>query len=252
MSTTITRPDIKPGRRAAAPDMRLDPVGSRRRPALAVGSIALVVACLAVFVSVYLKAGSQVSVLAVARTVPQGQILTANDLTTVRVSVGSRIETVSAADAASVVGHRAAELLEPDTLLTTDELVTSFAPPAGESVVGVALKDGQLPASGVAPGETVEVILTGLPGEQDSTVIPESTGTDQSATAAAATAASAAAGDRQVRPAPFSSPPPSCSRRPRPRHHRRRVPLMCRCSRPPVWRPLSPVHRWLETSRLSS
>jgi hypothetical protein len=174
--------------------MRLDPVGSRRRPALAVGSIALVVACLAVFVSVYLKAGSQVSVLAVARTVPQGQILTANDLTTVRVSVGSRIETVSAADAASVVGHRAAELLEPDTLLTTDELVTSFAPPAGESVVGVALKDGQLPASGVAPGETVEVILTGLPGEQDSTVIPESTGTDQSATAAAATAASAAAG----------------------------------------------------------
>jgi len=173
--------------------MRLDPVASRRRPALAVGSVALIVACLAVFISVYLKAGGQESVLAMVRAVPQGQILTADDLTAVRVSVGSRIETVAAADATSVVGQRAAELLEPGSLLTADDLVARFAPPAGDAIVGIALKDGQFPASGVAPGETVEVILTGLPGEQDSTTIPVSTGADPSTSAAAASAAATAA-----------------------------------------------------------
>ena len=182
MSTTITRPEVGPGRRD--PNTRLDPVGSRRRPALAVGSIALVVACLAVFISVYVKAGSHVSVLALTRAVPEGQVLTASDLTAVRMSVTSRIESVPASEAGSVVGRRAAELLEPNTLLTTNELVTSFSPPGGDSVVGLALKDGQLPASGVAPGETVEVILTGQPGEQDSTVVPDSTGSDPGATAA--------------------------------------------------------------------
>jgi hypothetical protein len=186
MPTSLIRPEAKPSRRDL--DSRLDPVGSRRRPALAVGSIALVVACLAVFVSVYMKAGSQVSVLALTRAVAQGQVLTASDLTAVRMSVTSRIESVPAAAAGTVVGRRAAELLEPNTLLTANEVVTSFAPPAGESVVGVALKDGQLPASGVAPGETVEVILTGQPGEQDSTVVPDSTENDPSAAASGSTA----------------------------------------------------------------
>jgi hypothetical protein len=77
MSTTLTRPATAPGRNTPgrnAPGLRLDPVGHRRRPALAVGSIALIVACVAVFISAYLKAGNQVSVLAVARTVTQGQV----------------------------------------------------------------------------------------------------------------------------------------------------------------------------------
>jgi len=105
-------------------------------------------------------------VLAVSRAVPQGHVLKADDLTIVRISRSTAVATVAAGEASVVVGHLAAQLLEPDTLLTTNELVTSYSPPAGASIVGVAVKEGQLPASGVAPGETVEVILTGLPGEQ--------------------------------------------------------------------------------------
>jgi hypothetical protein len=173
MSTTLTRPAPTPGR--TTPGLRLDPVGHRRRPVLAVGSVALIVACLAVFVSAYTKAGSQVSVLALVRSVPQGQIVTGSDLTTVRVSASVGIATVPAADASAVVGRRAAELLQPETLLSMNELVSDFAPPHGQSIVGLALKEGQLPASGVAPGETVEVILTGLPGAQDSAAAADST-----------------------------------------------------------------------------
>jgi hypothetical protein len=188
VSTTLTRPSTVPGR--TTPELRHDPVGHRRRPALAVGSIALIVACVAVFISAYLKAGNQVSVLAVARTVPQGHVLTASDLTTVRVSASAGIATVPAAEASTVVGHRAAELLQPATLLSMNELVSRFAPPLGQSIVGVAAKEGQLPASGVAPGETVEVILTGLPGAQDSSVTPDATGAEQSPAAGGVAAAS--------------------------------------------------------------
>lgn len=185
MSTTLTRPAAEAGRSASK--LRLEPAGHRRRPALAVGSLALVVACVAVFVSVYLKAGHQESVLAVARLVPQGQVLRADDLTVVRVSTNSGIATVPSAEASSVVGRRAAESLAPETLLAGNELVTSYSPPAGESIVGVAVKEGQLPASGVAPGETVAVVLTGLPGEQDSSsVTPDSTPDQESSDPASA------------------------------------------------------------------
>lgn len=186
MSTTLTRPDIASGRRSIP--LRLDPVAHRRRPALAVGSLALVVACAAVFASVYLKAGSHVSVLAVNRNVPQGQVLTEADLTVVHISTNSGVSTVPVADASEVVGRRAAEPLEADTLLSPRDLVTTFSPPAGESIVGVAVKDGQLPASGVAPGETVDVVLTGTPGDPDSApASPDATGDLQDAGASATT-----------------------------------------------------------------
>lgn len=171
MSTTLTRPVVEPGGHSTG--LRLDPMGHRRRPALAVGSLALVIACVAVFVSVYLKAGHQVEVLAVERTVPQGQVLVSSDLTVVRLSMAAGVDTVPASEASAVVGRRAAERLDAGTLITTNDVVTNYAPPAGESIVGVAAKEGQLPASGVAPGETVDVILTGSPGVQDSSGISD-------------------------------------------------------------------------------
>jgi hypothetical protein len=144
-----------------------------------VGSLALVVVCVAVFVSVYLKAGNEVSVLAVARPVAQGGLLKASDLTVVRISSASRIATVPASNAADVVGRRAAQPLEPDTLLVGSELVTRYSPPAGESIVGLSAKEGQLPASGVAPGEIVDVVLTGLPGAQESSSVGASSADNQ-------------------------------------------------------------------------
>jgi hypothetical protein len=170
-------------------------MGHRRRPALAVGSLALVIACVAVFASVYLKAGHQVEVLAVERTVPQGQILASGDLTVVRLSMAAGIDTVPASEASAVIGHRAAESLDAGTLLTTNDVVTNYAPPTGESIVGVAAKEGQLPASGVAPGETVDVILTGSPGAEEASGVSDPTaaqGSDSSPVTPGEEASSAA------------------------------------------------------------
>jgi len=175
MSTVLTRPSVQSDRKVSG--LRLDPVGHRRRPALAVGSLALVVACVAVFVSVYLKAGNQISVLAIARSVPEGQALKADDLMAVRISGTAAITTVPATGISAVLGRRAAERLERDTLLSPNELMTSFSPPVGDSIVGVAAKESQLPASGVVPGETVDLIFTGAPGQPDTSISPLSTAT---------------------------------------------------------------------------
>jgi hypothetical protein len=185
VSTTLTRPVVESGSHRVG--LRLDPVRHRRRPALAVGSLALVVACVAVFTSVYAKAGDQLSVVGVAVAVPQGQVVKADDLTVVRIAASSGLSTVPADEASVVVGRRAAENLEPGTLLTTEELVVSYSPPAGESIVGVAAKEGQYPASGVEPGETVDVILTGAPGQEDSVAVDPETTSDQSGAGATAT-----------------------------------------------------------------
>lgn len=189
MSTTLARPLVKA--RDNVPGLRLDPPGHRRRPALAVGSLALVVACVAVFVSVYLRAGNERSVLALARAVPQGEVLRAADLTVARVSTTSAIATVSASESSIVIGRRAAVPLLPNTLLSANELMTSYSPPAGESVVGVAAKEGQLPASGVMPGESVDVVLTGLPGAPESASVVTNPAADQQ-TAGGTTGASVA------------------------------------------------------------
>jgi len=185
VSTVLTRP-VGP-RPAAAAGLRLEPVRPRRRPALAVGSLALVVACVAIFASAYLKAGNQTAVLVVARTVPAGQVVTVGDLTTVRLSTGAGLSTIAAGDVTGAIGRRAAEQLDPGALLTPSDLVASYAPPAGDSIVGVALKEGQLPASGLVDGETVDVILTGPPGQPDADTVTPDTSSDPAAAAPGAT-----------------------------------------------------------------
>jgi hypothetical protein len=163
----VTTTLIRSKREENGAGLRLDPI-RRRRPLLALGSVALLVISISIFVGLYAKAGGQHPVLAIARPVPEGAIVQSADLMMVRVSVNSSVVTVPASSANIVVGLRAAEPLQPHTLLVMNDLVTTFSPPVGESIVGVSLKEGQLPASGVAPGETVDIVATGFPDQSPS------------------------------------------------------------------------------------
>ncbi len=162
MVTTLTRsqPAIRPDKDG----LRLEPRSIRRRPILALSSALLVAVCVATFTSLYLRAGHEVSVLAIARPVSQGQILTDQDLSVVRISMSSGVTAVSANSAATVVGRRVSVPLEPGALLVPADVTTAPSLPAGYAIVGVVLKSGQLPASGVVPGEAVDVVMTGAPG----------------------------------------------------------------------------------------
>ncbi len=148
---------------AAARPVRLAGLPRRRRPLVAAAGVAVVAAGAAVTVSLVSGAGARTEVLAVARPVPVGAVLSAADLTVVRVGKDAGLRPVPAGDASRVVGQRAAVALNPGALLTPADVTVRPVPAAGEQLVAISLKSGQLPAAGLRAGDRVLVVVT--PGD---------------------------------------------------------------------------------------
>lgn len=164
MSTlTASRPTRQ--RADVSPDPVRPPSGRRDRRGL-VAAVSLVVVCASVagFADLYASAGQRVPVVVVDRPLVQGQPITSDQIGRADISVSSGIETIPAADASMVIGKRAATSVPAGALLQPADVTTAPAVTAGNAVVGLALKDGQLPASGVVPGEQVMIVQTATPG----------------------------------------------------------------------------------------
>jgi hypothetical protein len=131
---------------------------------LAIASVAVVFASVAIFVSIYSRASHQVAVIAITRSVPPGARITANDLGSANVVISGTVSPVPVAQAGEIVGKFAAVALVPGSLLTMADVSRSHTLAPGDAVVGIALKDGQLPSAGVEPGDEVMVVQTGTPG----------------------------------------------------------------------------------------
>ncbi len=161
MAMTLTRP--RSHRQGTTDSVRFAGNPHRRRPVVAVASLALVAFCVATFTTIYLNAGTRYAVLALSQEVTQGHTITSNDLTVVRISRAAGLSPVPASDVSHVVGKRAAVSLVPGTLLSFADLTLRGSLTRDKAVVGIATKAGQLPAGGVAVGDSVEVVLTGSP-----------------------------------------------------------------------------------------
>ncbi|WP_344660709.1 SAF domain-containing protein [Catenulispora subtropica] len=111
----------------------------------AVASVALVVTGAVAFTIASWQISGRAPVLAVAQPIAAGQVIAESDLRTVNVGASADLGLVASIDEAKVVGHVAAMPLSPGTLLTAHMVGTSDFPPAGQSVVGVALKAGTFP-----------------------------------------------------------------------------------------------------------
>ncbi len=155
-----------------------------RRPLVAVASAALVCASIAAFAAIYSSAGHKTAVIAVVRPIAQGQAITGEDLAPVEVSVPSGVEAIPVSDAAQLAGKRAAVAIPPGSLLVPGDLTGAPAVAAGDAVVGLALKEGQYPASGVSPGDSVMVVQTASPGTPLTAPTSAGPGATQSASAA--------------------------------------------------------------------
>jgi len=144
---------------AAAPLPR-----QRRRPMLFLG---IALAGLGALAAAWLftATGHRQPVLALARDVPAGQVITAADLTVASVS-GSGITTIPARQEGQVTGQTAATGLRAGTLLVPADLTSATVPGNGQDLVPVPLKAADLPASGLAPGDQVLVIATPGAGGQ--------------------------------------------------------------------------------------
>ncbi len=106
--------------------------------------------------------------LAVARAVPVGTVLSADDVTTVQVAGGQGLAPVPASQLNEVVGKRAAVTLTPGILLTLAQLTDQPMLGPGQQQIALGLKTSQVPAKILHPGDKVLLFSTPERNSSDS------------------------------------------------------------------------------------
>lgn len=133
----------------------------RSRLRLAAG-VLLAVVCALLIAEGRAQAGSRQPVLALARPVTAGQVITTADLEVVQVSAGGPVSLIPASRQDRVAGSTAAVTLPAGSLLAAGDI--GVPPPArGQARLGVVLAPGRYPPD-LSPGQHVEVLATRAPG----------------------------------------------------------------------------------------
>ncbi|MGF0118790.1 SAF domain-containing protein [Promicromonospora sp. Marseille-Q5078] len=169
MTTTAPTEATRSARRGSKPGDEPDaaptvaPPKARRRPLLIVGAIAVI--CLGALLSVwaYNSTSEARSVLAMRQTVERGQVITADDLMKVKISVDPALHPVDGSEIDAFVGKRAALDMPAGGVVTAEQVTDNPIPADGTSVVGVSLTAAMLPAGQLRVGDNVRIVTT--PGE---------------------------------------------------------------------------------------
>jgi hypothetical protein len=151
------------------------PAGRRSVPHLLLG-VLLVLACAVGALALTLQLGGNRPVLATARAVTVGQLLTAADLRQVSLPADSDVRAVDADSAAALIGRPVAVSLPAGALLTPESIGGTSAPPPGQAIVAIALDPGRLPLE-VASGDRVSVVAAPTPangGTESQQAVPRS------------------------------------------------------------------------------
>ncbi|MFC0861669.1 SAF domain-containing protein [Sphaerimonospora cavernae] len=142
------------------------PVPGKRRPAMAVVGVLAVVLSAVVGLQLYQVAAHRTQVLVMARDVPIGQVIEAQDLTSLAVGVVPGMQWTRTQDRDGVIGKRATADLRAGTLLAPSQFGTALIPDDGQQIVPIALKASQLPARGLKPGDWVVAAAVAEEGRQ--------------------------------------------------------------------------------------
>lgn len=102
-------------------------------------------------------------VVAARVDVQRGQLITVEDLTTVRVTLDPSLRTVPGANLKTLVGQRAATDLAAGTLISPNQISDGLLPPQGMSVVAVPVPAGLVPTVPIHAGDTVRLVQTPEP-----------------------------------------------------------------------------------------
>src|SRR3954447_1664994 len=133
------------------------PLSTRTRPkGYAALAVALIVGLGALGYYFYTTAGAKVSVVVAVKDIPVGHTIARSDLGTTEVAGG--VTAVGGGHLSSLIGQHAAVEILPNTLVQRAMVTSGSTVQAGQSLVGVAADPGQIPSSGLAPGDKVEVL----------------------------------------------------------------------------------------------
>jgi hypothetical protein len=148
---------------------------------MVVASSLVVFASIAVFASAYSSADRQTSVLVATATIEQGQPIVGADLGQASVAISGGVTPIPVSDASELSGKRAAVTVPAGSLLTPSDITGAQPIVAGDAVVGLALKAGQLPSSGVVAGDRVMIVQTASPGSPLTSPSPAAGSSESSA-----------------------------------------------------------------------
>lgn len=102
-------------------------------------------------------------VVAARVDVQRGELITAEDLTTVRVTLDPSLRTVPGANLKTLVGQRAATDLAAGTLVSPNQVSDALLPPQGMSVVAIPVPAGLVPTVPIHAGDTIRLVQTPEP-----------------------------------------------------------------------------------------
>jgi hypothetical protein len=138
---------------------RLPSAPRERKPALAALAVVLVVGGALAAALLVIDAGHKTGAIEISQPVGQGQKIPLSSMREVEVTSGTGIDYVPWNERSQVARTYAATMLPPGTLLTPQMTTAVNTATKGMTVVGLALKDGQLP-DGIQVGDHVGIFVT--------------------------------------------------------------------------------------------
>jgi hypothetical protein len=143
---------------------------ARRQPALLALGVALIGVSAAGFVYWNQKVDTRSSVLVVARDVPYGQKLTADDLRVAQMTLGDGVKAIGASSESTVLSESATTQLHAGSLLSPADVSTAPGTPPGTSILVANLKPDLIPP-GLTPGRQVVLVGNNVVIDPNSKVI---------------------------------------------------------------------------------
>ena len=135
---------------------RLPGAPRERRPALAALAVLLILGGALGAGFLVLQSGKRVAAIEVSAPVGAGQQIPLSAMQPVQIAAGTGLGYVPWDQAAQVARFYAVSAIPPGTLLTRAMVAGAGASLAGKAVLGLALKDGQLPR-GLADGDHIDI-----------------------------------------------------------------------------------------------
>jgi len=169
---------------------RMPSAPRERKPMLVLLALLLIVIGAGTAGVLVQRMNAKVGAIEISTTLQSGNPITAADLTEVQITASSGVSYVTWNSAAAVTKYFAAEEIPSGTLLTNKMVSRTGAVANGQDVLGLALKDGQMPDN-LQVGEKVDIYSTsttttgcpGTPGHElatDATVLSITPGKDGS------------------------------------------------------------------------
>lgn len=133
------------------------PTRRRRRPALIGLAVLLIVGSAAVAGLLAIRLDTRSPALVAARDISVGHQITREDLTEERIA-GDGLTVLAADQSAQVIGSYAAEDVPAGRLFDADMVQAQGFLKTGTVAVGVSVPAARMPASGLRPGDRVQVV----------------------------------------------------------------------------------------------